>query len=174
MADKKEEKKEEEKEVKKEKKEEKKEVKKEKKKEAKEKKKEEKKEIEVSPKLKKLIEEVEKLTVLELADLVSALEEKFGVSASVAALPATAPEGNGNGEKEAPEQTVFNVVLKSAGGSKIQVIKAIRELVPTLGLKDAKDLVDQAPKEVLTQVDKTKAEEAKKKLEEAGAEVELK
>jgi len=135
---------------------------------------EEKKKVEASPKLEKIISEVEKLTVLELADLVKALEDKFGVSASVAAA-APAPAANEDGgDDDAEEQTVFNVVIKSPGGSKIPVIKAIRELVPTMGLKDAKDLVDAAPKEVITQVDKTKAQEAKKKLEAAGAEVELK
>jgi len=138
-----------------------------------EEKKEEKREIKVSSKLAKIINEIEKLTVLELADLVGALEDKFGVSASIAAAPVAAAPTGGD-EEEKTEQTVFNVIIKSPGGSKIPVIKAIRELVPTLGLKDAKDLVDNAPKEVLSQVDKTKAQEAKKKLEEAGAEVELK
>ena len=112
------------------------------------------------------------MTVLELADLVKALEEKFGVSAMpvAAAAPAAAP---GSGEVK-EEQTVFNVLLANAGAQKIQVIKAVRELVPTLGLTDAKALVDSAPKEVLTGVNKATAEEAKKKLETAGAKVELK
>jgi large subunit ribosomal protein L7/L12 len=109
---------------------------------------------------------------LELSDLVKALEEKFGVSASqmVAAAPAA---GAASGEPK-EEQTVFNVVIANSGAQKIQVIKALRELVPTLGLKEAKDLVDGAPKEVMTQVNKKTAEEAKTKLVAAGATVELK
>ena len=130
----------------------------------------------VSPKLAKLIEEVEKLTVLELADLVKALEEKFGVSASAVAAPmAAAPAAGGEGEAGGgEEQTTFNVVLTEAGANKISVIKAVRELVPSLGLKDAKDLVEAAPKPVLEGVGKDAANEAKKKLEDAGAKVELK
>lgn len=120
-----------------------------------------------------ILKAVEEMTVLELADLVKALEEKFGVTAAapVAAAPA---DGNGGAGEPKEEQTVFNVVLASAGVQKIQVIKAVRELVPTLGLTDAKALVDSAPKEVLNGVNKTTAEEAKKKLEAAGAKVELK
>jgi len=130
-------------------------------------------EIKVSDKLQKIIEEIERLSVLELADLVKALEEKFGVSAAVpvAAAPAVATPAV---EEPKEEQTIFNVVLANAGANKISVIKALRELVPTLGLKDAKDLVDGAPKEVMTQVNKQTAQEAKKKLETAGAKVELK
>ena len=119
-----------------------------------------------------LLKAVEQMTVLELADFVKALEEKFGVSAQApiaTAAPATAAV---EGPKE--EQTVFNVVLANAGAQKIQVIKAVRELVPKLGLTDAKALVESAPKEVLTGVNKAAAEEAKKKLETAGAKVELK
>lgn len=128
----------------------------------------------MSTKLAKIIEEVEKLSVLELNDLVKALEEKFGVSA-VAAAPVT-PAGNGAQSKaEAiPEQTVFNVVLADMGANKIAVIKSVREIVPTLGLQDAKLLVESAPKEVLTGVNKKQATEAKEKLEKAGAKVELK
>lgn len=114
---------------------------------------------------------VEEMTVLELADLVKALEEKFGVTA--AAPVAAAPAAQASSEPK-EEQTVFNVVLANSGAQKIQVIKAVRELVPTLGLTDAKALVDSAPKEVLTGVNKATAEEAKKKLEAAGAKVELK
>jgi large subunit ribosomal protein L7/L12 len=119
-----------------------------------------------------LIKQVEEMSVLELSDLVKALEEKFGVSASqmVAAAPAA---GAASGEPK-EEQTVFNVVIANSGAQKIQVIKALRELVPTLGLKEAKDLVDGAPKEVMTQVNKKTAEEAKTKLVAAGATVELK
>jgi large subunit ribosomal protein L7/L12 len=119
-----------------------------------------------------LMSAIEEMTVLELSELVKALEEKFGVSAAatmVAAAPAAAEAG-----EPAEEQTVFNVVITSTGAQKIAVIKALRELVPTLGLKEAKDLVDAAPKEVLNQVNKKTAEEAKEKLTAAGATVELK
>ena len=120
-----------------------------------------------------LIKQVEEMSVLELSDLVKALEEKFGVSAQ--AIVAAAPEGATAASAEPKEeQTVFNVVVASAGSNKIQVIKALRELVPTLGLKEAKDLVDGAPKEVMIQVNKKVAEEAKAKLVAAGATVELK
>lgn len=121
-----------------------------------------------------ILKAVEEMSVLELSDLVKALEEKFGVSAApvaVAAGPAAAQEGSGEAKEE---QTVFNVVLAEGGANKIGVIKAVRELVPTLGLTDAKTLVESAPKEVLTGVNKSAAEEAKKKLEAAGAKVELK
>jgi large subunit ribosomal protein L7/L12 len=118
-----------------------------------------------------LIKQVEEMSVLELADLVKALEEKFGVSA--AQMVAQAPAAGAASEPK-EEQTVFNVVVANSGAQKIQVIKALRELVPTLGLKEAKDLVDAAPKEVMTQVNKKTAEEAKAKLVAAGATVELK
>lgn len=122
-----------------------------------------------------LIKAIEELSVLELADLVKALEEKFGVSAAVMAAPAAAQPAATEGSDEVKEeQTVFNVVIANAGANKIAVIKALRELVPTLGLKEAKDLVDAAPKEALTQVNKKTAEEAKTKLTTAGATVELK
>jgi large subunit ribosomal protein L7/L12 len=117
------------------------------------------------------LKSVEEMTVLELADLVKALEEKFGVSAAMMAAPAAAGAA---AEEPKEEQTVFNVVLTSAGAQKIAVIKAIRELVPTLGLAEAKGLADSAPKEVLTGVNKKTAEEAKTKLTAAGATVELK
>lgn len=121
-----------------------------------------------------ILKAVEDMTVLELSDLVKALEEKFGVSAApvaVAAGPASAQEGSGEAKEE---QTVFNVVLTEAGANKIGAIKAVRELVPTLGLTEAKTLVESAPKEVLTGLSKSAAEEAKKKLEAAGAKAELK
>ena len=130
--------------------------------------------IKVSAKLAKIIEEIEKLSVLELSDLVKALEEKFGVTAApqVAAAPSgqTAP----GADEGVSEQTTFNVILAESGANKISVIKAIRELVPTLGLKEAKDLVDAAPKQVLEGVNKESANEAKTKLEAAGGKVELK
>ena len=119
-----------------------------------------------------ILKAVEEMSVLELSDLVKALEEKFGVSASAMAAP-TAPAAAEEASEPAEEQTVFNVVIASGGANKIAVIKALRELVPTLGLKEAKDLVDAAPKEAMTQVNKKTAEEAKEKLTAAGATVEL-
>ena len=135
-----------------------------------------KKEAPVSGNVKKLIEEIEKLSVIELSDLVKALEDKFGV---VTAAPMAAAPANGGAPAEnaeaAPEgQTTFNVVLTGPGANKISVIKTVREINQTLGLKEAKDLVESTPKEVITGVNKADAEEAKKKLEEAGATVELK
>ncbi len=120
-----------------------------------------------------LLQAVEEMTVLELSDFVKALEEKFGVSAAPVAVAAPAAGGAAAGEPK-EEQTVFNVVIAAAGDNKIGAIKAVRELVPTLGLQEAKTLVESAPKEVLTGVNKATAEEAKKKLEAAGATVELK
>src|SRR3989338_5308001 len=121
-----------------------------------------------------LIKQVEEMSVLELSDLVKALEEKFGVSAQAMVAAPSAGSGSSASAEPVAEQTVFNVVVASSGANKIQVIKALRELVPTLGLKEAKDLVDAAPKEVMTQVNKKVAEEAKAKLVAAGATVELK
>ncbi len=121
-----------------------------------------------------LIAAISELSVLELADLVKALEEKFGVSAAMpvaTAAPAASAESSGEPKEE---QTTFNVVLAETGANKIGVIKAVREIVPTLGLKEAKDLVESAPKDVLTGVNKATAQEAQKKLETAGAKVELK
>ncbi|OGG09665.1 50S ribosomal protein L7/L12 [Candidatus Gottesmanbacteria bacterium RBG_16_43_7] len=122
-----------------------------------------------------ILKAVEDMTVLELSELVKALEEKFGVSAAPVAVAGSVPSAiaNGSGEPK-EEQTVFNVVLAAAGDNKIGVIKTVRELVPTLGLQEAKTLVETAPKEVLTGVNKATAGEAKKKLETAGAKVELK
>jgi large subunit ribosomal protein L7/L12 len=122
-----------------------------------------------------LMTAIEGMSVLELSDLVKALEEKFGVSAA-ATMVAQAPAGGAAAASDEPkeEQTIFNVHLASAGANKIAVIKAIRELVPTLGLKEAKDLVDGAPKEVMSQVNKKTADEAKEKLTAAGGTVELK
>ena len=120
-------------------------------------------------KIENIIAEIEKLTVLELADLVKAIEEKFGVSAAAAAVVAAAP---GAGAAAAEEKTEFNVVLKSAGANKIAVIKVVREATG-LGLKEAKDLVDGAPKTVKENASKEDAEKLKSALTEAGAEVEL-
>lgn len=126
-------------------------------------------------KIEELIKKVEEMSVLELSEFVKALEEKFGVSAQAVAAPVAAPEaGSVAGEEPKEEQTVFNVVIANSGANKIAVIKALRELVPTLGLKEAKDLVDAAPKEVMIAVNKNTAEEAKTKLTAAGATVELK
>ena len=111
------------------------------------------------------------MTVMELNDLVKAIEEKFGVSAAAMAAPAAG--GAGGGAAAAEEKTEFNVVLTEAGANKVAVIKAVREITG-LGLKDAKDLVDGAPKPVKEGVAKADAEAAKKKLEDAGAKVELK
>jgi len=117
---------------------------------------------------------VEEMTVLELSELVKALEEKFGVTAAPVAVAGAAPAAAADSGEPKEEQTAFNVVLTAAGDNKIGVIKAVRELVPTLGLQEAKTLVESAPKEVLTGANKSAAEEAKKKLEAAGAKVELK
>lgn len=121
-----------------------------------------------------LMQAIEEMSVLELSDLVKALEEKFGVSAAATMVAAAPAGGAPTAGEPAEEQTVFNVVIASSGAQKIAVIKALRELVPTLGLKEAKDLVDAAPKEVMNQVNKKTADEAKEKLTAAGATVELK
>ena len=118
-------------------------------------------------KIEKLVEEIEKLSVIELADLVKAIEEKFGVSAAAAVVAAGAGAGAG---AAAEEKSEFNVVLKDAGASKIAVIKAVREATG-LGLKEAKDLVDSAPKTVKEGVSKEDAEKLVATLTEAGATV---
>ena len=120
-----------------------------------------------SEKITAIIEELKGLTVLELSELVDAIQEEFGVTAAVAAAPAAGAAG------AAAEQTEFDVVLKSAGGNKIAVIKAVREITG-LGLKEAKALVDGAPKTLKEAVSKDEADEIKSKLEAAGAEVEVK
>ncbi len=124
-----------------------------------------------SEKIAALIEEVKALTVLELSDLVHALEEEFGVSAAAMAAPAAG--GAAAGGAAAEEKTEFDVVLADIGAEKIKVIKAVREITG-LGLAEAKALVESAPKAVKEAVSKDDAEEMKKKLEEAGAKVELK
>lgn len=127
---------------------------------------------EVSKDLEDIISKIEKLSVLELADLVHALEDKFGVTAAAPMAMAAGPAAGGSAEP-AEEKTSFNVVLTNAGANKIGAIKAVREIVPTLGLKEAKDLVESAPKPVLEGANKETAEEAKAKLTAAGATVEL-
>ena len=122
-----------------------------------------------------LLEAIGKMSVWDLADLVKALEEKFGVSAQAMVAAPTAQTATGQTEEKPEEgQTIFNVILASTGANKIGVIKTIRELVPTRGLKEAKDLVEAAPKEVMSGVNKATAEEAKTKLTTVGATVELK
>lgn len=126
-----------------------------------------------SEKVDKLVEEVKELTVMELAELVETLEDEFGVSAAapVAAAPAAgAAPAEGGGEAE---QTEFDVVLTSAGQAKIKVIKAVKEITG-LGLKEAKALVDEAPKAVKEKVSEDEAKEIQEKLEEVGGEVEVK
>lgn len=127
----------------------------------------------VSKDLEKIIESIEKLSVLELADLVHALEDRFGVTAAAPMAVASGTAPAASGEASGEEQTTFNVILTSGGANKIAVIKAVRELVPTLGLKEAKDLVEGAPKPVLEGVNKETANEAKTKLTAAGGTVEL-
>lgn len=125
----------------------------------------------MSEKVTKLIEDVKALTVLELSELVKALEEEFGVSAAApAAVAVAAPAA---GEAAAAEKTEFDVVLKSAGANKVAVIKAVKEITG-LGLKEAKEIVDGAPKTLKEAVSKDDAEVMKAKLAEAGAEVEVK
>ena len=119
-----------------------------------------------------IIDAIAGLTVLELSELIKDLEEKFGVSAAAAAVAVAAPAAGG-AAAAAEEQTEFNVILAEVGANKVNVIKAVRELTG-LGLKEAKDLVDGAPKPVKEAVSKADAEAAKKKLEEAGAKVEVK
>ena len=121
----------------------------------------------------KLIETIEKMSVLELSELVRALEEKFGVSAAVPMAVGIAQVAGTEEVEKKEEKTSFTVELTSGGGQKIQVIKALRE-VTTLGLKEAKDLVDGVPKAVKEGVTKEEAEEIKKKLEAAGATVTIK
>ena len=123
--------------------------------------------------LEDMIKSIESMTVLELSDLVKALEEKFGVKANMPMMAAPAAGGAAGAAPAAEEKTAFSVVLTSAGGNKIAVIKEVRTMT-SLGLKEAKDLVDAAPKSIKEGVAKEEAEEMKKKLEAAGATVELK
>lgn len=125
----------------------------------------------MSEKVTKLIEDVKTLTVLELSELVKALEEEFGVSAAAPVAIAAAPVAAG--ATPAEEKTEFDVVLKAAGDNKIKVVKAVKDITG-LGLKEAKEMVDGAPKTIKEKVSKDSAEEIKKKLEEVGAQVEVK
>jgi large subunit ribosomal protein L7/L12 len=129
--------------------------------------------VDVPEKFAKLVSEIESLSVLDLAELVKVLEKKFGVSAAapaVVAVPQAAGEGGSAAGGE--EKTSFDVVLKESGGQKIQVIKVVKELTGK-GLKESKDIVDAPPQKIASGVTKEQAEEMKKKLEEAGATVEL-
>ena len=144
--------------------------------ESKETKKKEKKAVELSAGMKTVVDTLEKMTVLELSDLVKALEDKFGVSAQTAmAMPAMAMPGGaaGGAQAAAEEKTSFTVVLADVGKNKIQVIKEIRAIT-TLGLKEAKDLVESAPKPVKEGATKEEADKIKTQLEKTGAKVELK
>jgi len=130
-----------------------------------------------SEKISQVMELVGGLTVLELNELVQTLQEEWGVTAAVAAPMAggvIAPGGTDGAAAPAEEQTEFTVVIKDAGAQKIQVIKAVREVVPALGLKEAKDLVEGAPANVKEDVTKEEAQQIKEKLEAAGASIEIK
>jgi large subunit ribosomal protein L7/L12 len=119
-----------------------------------------------------ILEAISNMSVMEVVDLISAMEEKFGVSAAAAAVAVAAPAGGGEASAEA-EQTEFDVVMTSFGANKVSVIKAVRSITG-LGLKEAKDAVESAPKTVKEGVSKAEAEDVKKVLEEAGAEAEIK
>ena len=123
--------------------------------------------------IEKIAEDLSKLTVLEAAELATLLEEKWGVSAAAAPMAVAMPTGDGDGGGATEEKSEFDVVLASAGASKINVIKEVRTITG-LGLKEAKDLVEGAPKPVKEGVSKDEAEQIKAKLEEAGATVEVK
>ena len=119
-----------------------------------------------------IIAAIEKMTILELADLVKEMEEKFGVSAAAPVVVGAVAGGEAAPAEE--EKTEFDVVLKGAGAQKLKVIKVVREVKPGLGLKEAKELVDGAPSTLAEGISKEAAEELKKKLEEVGAEIEIK
>jgi large subunit ribosomal protein L7/L12 len=131
----------------------------------------------MSDKLQKLIEELDQLTLLEAAELSKLLQEKWGVSAAAPVMMGAMPAaGGGAAAAAAPveEKTEFDVVLKDAGAKKIEVIKVVRQILPSLGLKEAKEMVDTAPQTVLSAVSKDAAADARAKLEAAGAGVEVK
>ncbi|MCL2810906.1 MAG: 50S ribosomal protein L7/L12 [Clostridia bacterium] len=121
-----------------------------------------------------LLSAIESMTVLELAELVKAMEEKFGVSAAAPVAVAAAPVAGGAAAPAEEEKTEFDVILKEAGADKIKVIKVVREIVSGLGLKEAKELVESAPKPIKEGVTKDEAEKIKAKLAEVGAGVEIK
>lgn len=125
-------------------------------------------------KLEKIVDELSGLTVLEAAELATLLEEKWGVSAAAPVAVAAVAGGGDAGGAAAEDKTEFDVILASGGDKKINVIKVVREVVSGLGLKEAKDLVESAPKPIKEGVSKEEAEELKKKFEEAGATVEIK
>ena len=125
-------------------------------------------------KLEKIAEDLSNLTVLEASELATLLEEKWGVSAAAPVAMAAAPGAGGGDAAAAEEQTEFDVILTDGGDKKINVIKVVREVVSGLGLKEAKELVEAAPKPIKEGVSKDEAEELKKKFEEAGAKVEIK
>jgi large subunit ribosomal protein L7/L12 len=130
--------------------------------------------VELTEKMKSVMDTIEKMTVIELADLVKALEDKFGVvAAGPVAVAAGAPGAGGAAAPAAEEKSTFNVVLTSSGANKIQVIKELRAIT-SLGLKEAKDLVDGAPKTIKEGATKEEADKMKKQLEAAGAKIELK
>ncbi|GLR25550.1 MULTISPECIES: 50S ribosomal protein L7/L12 [Limnobacter] len=120
-----------------------------------------------------ILDAIAGMTVLELSELIKEMEEKFGVSAAAAAVAVAAPAAGGGAAAAAEEKTEFDVILTAAGESKVNVIKVVRAIT-SLGLKEAKDLVDGAPKPVKEGVSKAEAEDIKKQLEEAGAKVEVK
>jgi len=122
--------------------------------------------------IQELVEQIKGMTVLELNELVKTLEDEFGVSAAAAAMPVAMAGAAGGAAEPVEEQTEFDVVLEDAGDKKINVIKAVRE-VTSLGLKEAKDLVESAPAKVKEGVSKEEAEQVKKKFEEAGAKVKI-
>lgn len=129
--------------------------------------------VQIPEKFKGLVEQIDTLSALELSELVKLLEKHYGVSAAAPMMMAALPGAGGAGVAAAEEKSAFTVELTSAGGNKISVIKMVKELTG-LGLKEAKDIVDAAPKAVKDNVAKAEAEEMKKKLEEAGATVTLK
>tara|TARA_B100001245_G_scaffold67081_1_gene46783 strand:- start:2290 stop:2670 length:381 start_codon:yes stop_codon:yes gene_type:complete len=123
--------------------------------------------------IKSIADQLVNLTVKDVSELANILKDEYGIEPAAAAVVSTAATGGGNDEEVAEEKTNFDIVLKSAGASKLGIVKLVKELTG-LGLKDAKDIVDGAPKAIKEGVAKDEAEAAKKRLEEAGAEVELK
>ena len=123
--------------------------------------------------IKSIADQLVNLTVKDVSELANILKDEYGIEPAAATVVSTAAAGGGNGEEVAEEKTNFDIVLKSAGASKLGIVKLVKELTG-LGLKDAKDMVDGAPKAIKEGVAKDEAEAAKKRLEEAGAEVELK